>query len=300
LNYNNYFKMSKTIKTYSNFQWIDLEKPGQEELKTLTQPFNIDFNLLEDILEHGHLPKIEKVNDYTFIILRAYSADYSENVTTVGELSNKIAFFINEDRLITMHRAEFDFLKNITENYSTSEALMLKIIDEMLFTYNKPLQFQSDKMDKFEREIFLKNENSISIESLYYQKSKARISKKVLQLTQNVLNLISVKPESNSILQDLKETTVSYLLHYDEVIEDANTILSTYLSLTAKKSNDVMKLLTIFSAFFLPLTFIVGIYGMNFNNMPELKWTNGYFITLGILFSISIIIYIWFKRKKIM
>jgi len=93
---------------------------------------------------------------------------------------------------------------------------------------------------------------------------------------------------------------LNYLLNYDEVLEDANTILNTYLSVTAKKSNDVMKLLTIFSAFFLPLTFIVGIYGMNFDNMPELRWEYGYFFTVGILLLISITIYIWFKRKRIM
>jgi magnesium transporter len=288
--------MSKTIKTYSNFEWIDLEKPSREELKTLTQPFSIDYNLLEDILEHGHLPKLEKVNDYTFIILRAYSANFTDFFTTVGELSNKIAFFINENRLITIHRAEFDFLKNQSDEYSDSEKLMLSIIDEMLFTYDKPLQIQSEKMDELEKEIFLKNGNSISIESLYYQKSKARILKKVLQLTQNVLGQILVKPESNSLLQDLKETTLRYLMNYDEVIEDANTILNTYLSVTAKKSNDVMKLLTIFSAFFLPLTFLAGIYGMNFDNMPELRWQSGYFFALGGMLIVSIIIYSWLKN----
>jgi magnesium transporter len=292
--------MSKTIKTYRNFEWIDLEKPVQEELKTLTLPFHIDYNLLEDILEHGHLPKLEKVNEYTFIILRAYSANFTDNVTTVGELTNKIAFFINNDRLITIHRAEFDFLKNRPDDCIDSESLMLNIINEMLLTFNEPLQIQSEKMDEFEKEIFLKNGNTFSIESVYFHKTKARISKKVLQLTQNVLNQISVKPESNSDLQDLKETTLNYLLNYDEVLEDANTILNTYLSVTAKKSNDVMKLLTIFSAFFLPLTFIVGIYGMNFEKMPELKWEYGYFITLGILLIISVTIYIWFKRRKIM
>ncbi|WPP49162.1 CorA family divalent cation transporter [Catalinimonas niigatensis] len=292
--------MSKTVKPYGNFEWIDLEKPDQEELKTLTEPFNMDINLLEDSLEPGHLPKIEKVNNYTFIILRAYSANFTDNVTTVEELSNKIAFFINENRLITIHRAEFDFLEHLTDHYNNSESLMLSIIDEMIFTYEKPLQIQSEKMDEFEREIFLKNGNAISIESLYYQKSKARISKKVFQLTQSVLNQIPVKPESNSILQDLKDTTLSYLLQSDEVIEDANTLLNSYLSVTAQKNNDVMKLLTIFSAFFLPLTFIAGIYGMNFNNMPELRWQNGYYITLGVMLSISIIIYAWFKRKKIM
>jgi magnesium transporter len=292
--------MSKTIKTFSNFEWIDLENPGHDELKTLTQPFNIDYNLLEDILEHGHLPKLERVNDYTFIILRAYSANFTDNITTVGELSNKIAFFCNNDRLITVHRAEFDFLKNRPDDFIYSETLMLNIINEMLLSFELPLQFQSKKMDEFEKEIFLKNGNSISIESLYFQKSKARISKKVLQLSQNVLNQISVKPESGSDLQDLKETTVGLLLNYDEIIEDANMILNTYLSVTAKKSNDVMKLLTIFSAFFLPLTFLAGIYGMNFDFMPELRLKNGYFLTLGGMLMVCIIIYFWFRRRKIM
>lgn len=291
--------MSKTIKTYSNFEWIDLEKPTHEELEMITLPFDIDLHLIDDILEHGHLPKIEKINDYTFIIIRAYSANYTDNVTTVGELSNKIAFFINDKRLITFHRAEFDFLKNVSGEFDDSEKLMLSIIDKMIFTYNMPVQIQSEIMDDFEKEIFLKNKHSISIEKLYYQKSKARISKKILQLTQNVLNQITVNPKSSSLLQDLKEKTLNHLLNYDEIIENANNILSTYLSLTANKSNEVMKLLTIFSAFFLPLTFVVGIYGMNFDFMPELRWHYGYFITLGGMLSIAIIIFIWFKRKNI-
>ena len=279
--------------------WTDLEAPTKEELELLTEMFHIDINLFEDILELGHLPKIEKVNSYTFIILRAYSASLNANVSSVGELSNKIAFFINETSILTVHRASFPFLKNRSHDCDSSEALMLDIINEILLTYEGPLQVQSEKMDAFEREIFLKTGHSISIESLYYQKSKARISKKILQLTQGVLNQIVVKPELSSTLQDAKETTLSYVLQYDEVIEDANTILNSYLSVTAQRSNDAMKLLTIFSAFFLPLTFIAGIYGMNFRYMPELEWRHGYFMTLGLMAIISIVIYLWFKRKKI-
>ncbi len=291
--------MSKIVKVYDQFRWTDLGRPNQEELQTLTSGYNIDMHLLEDVLEYGHLPKIEKVKDYTFIILRAYVPNAKENITAVGSLSNKIAFFINEKDLITVHRADFEFFKNLTGEYTSSEALMMDIINEILMTYEKPLELQADKMDEFERAIFLKAGHSISIESLYYQKSKARISKKVLQLTQTVLNQITVKPELNSLLQDTKETTLSYLLQYDEVIEDANTILHSYMSVTAQRSNDAMKLLTIFSAFFLPLTFIAGIYGMNFDFMPELRWKYGYFITLGVMVVISIIIYSWFKRKRI-
>jgi len=292
--------MSKIIKVYNHFKWTDLARPTQEELETLTKEHNIDLHLLEDILEYGHLPKIEKVKEYTFIILRAYTPSAKENITAVGALTNKIAFFINETDLVTVHRADFEFLKNLTDDYASSEALMMDIINEILLTYDKPIEQQADKMDEFERAIFLKAGHSISIESLYYQKSKARISKKVLQLTQSVLNQITVKPELSSLLQDTKETTLSYLLQYDEVIEDANTILHSYMSVTAQRSNDAMKLLTIFSAFFLPLTFIASIYGMNFDFMPELRWKYGYFITLGVMVVISIIILSWFKRKRIM
>jgi len=292
--------MSKKLKTYNSFEWIDLENPTQQELKELTQPFDIDYNLLEDILEHGHLPKIEKLKDYTFLILRAHSQTTQNNIATVGELTNKIAFFINENRLITIHRASFKFLENLAGDFEDSEKLMLGIIDRMLFTYEIPLQQQNDKMDQLEREVFLKNGSPISIETLYYQKSQARIIKKILQVTQNVLNQVVVQAESKSLLQDVKETTLSYLVDYDEVLEDANNILNTYLSVTAKRSNDVMKLLTIFSAFFLPLTFIAGIYGMNFVHMPEITWQNGYYIVLGAMLLVALIIFLWFKKRKIM
>ncbi len=86
---------------------------------------------------------------------------------------------------------------------------------------------------------------------------------------------------------------------FEELYEDANNILNTYLSITTKKSNDVMKLLTVFAAFFMPLTFIVGIYGMNFAQMPELQWKYGYFIVLVLMMSISVLIFIWYKILKI-
>jgi len=98
---------------------------------------------------------------------------------------------------------------------------------------------------------------------------------------------------------DIKDTLVNPILLYDEVNEDANNLLNTYHSVTARKSNDTMKLLTVFSAFFLPLTFIAGIYGMNFDFMPELHWKRGYLFSLGLMAIISAIIYVWFKRKKI-
>ncbi len=173
------------------------------------------------------------------------------------------------------------------------------IVDDMLLTFEQPLDAQSAQMDEFEKAIFLQEGQSLSVEALYYEKSRARISRKLLQLTQHVLQQMHVTEELRSSLQDVQETVVSLVLQCDEVIEDANNLLNTYMSVTAQKSNDVMKLLTVFSAFFLPLTFIAGIYGMNFHYMPELQTPYGYFVTLGIMALMCVGIYIWFKRKKI-
>ncbi len=291
--------MAQFKKNFGKFEWLDIEKPKQTELIDLTHPFSIDVNLLDDALEHGHLPKLEKHGAFTFMIFRAYTVDPHINHTTVAKLSNKVAFLINEDNLITIHQKPFEFFNKIKEReFDDPEALMLAIINEMLLSFETPVNWLSDKMDDNEKEIFLKKHGKVSIEQLYYQKAKARICRKLLQFSHNVLNQLVVKQENVSNLQDIRESIVNYMLQLDEVIDDAQSILNTHLSLTAQKSNDVMKLLTVFSAFFLPLTFIVGVYGMNFKHMPELDWHWGYYVTWGVMIGISIIIFLWFKRKK--
>lgn len=289
----------KTTK-FKNFEWIDFTKPSETELNEFSKTNNLDPNLLYDSMQHGHLPKIEKLKDYTFLIFRAYSVEESKLVATIGELSNKIAFFVNGSKLITIHRAKFDFLENIAHGQGNPEELMLDIIDAMVNSFNHPLNNQAEWIDIIEKNIFLPRRNTISLENLYYQTSKARICRKLMLFTQNVLGQLSVLDQNKSKLQDIKDSIIHSILLYEEIYEDANNILNTYLSITAKKSNDVMKLLTIFAAFFMPLTFIVGIYGMNFSNMPELEWQNGYYLILGIMAAISLGIYLWFKRSKIL
>lgn len=291
--------MTQFKKSFENFEWLDLVKPNPKELVKLTEPYKIDINLLDDALEHGHLPKLENHGNFTFIIFRAYTVEPQQNFTTVAKLSNKIAFLFNEGHLITVHQKSFKFVDKFKNtSFDTSEALMLAIILEMVLTFEGPVDWLSNKMDENEKDIFLGKPGKISIEHLYFQKSKARICRKLLQLSQNVLNQLTVNPDFNSNLQDIKESIINYMLQLDEVIEDAHAILNTHISLTAQKSNEVMKLLTVFSAFFLPLTFIVGVYGMNFKNIPELEWKWGYLMTWVVMIGISTVIFLWFKRKK--
>ncbi|MBC7651909.1 MAG: magnesium transporter CorA, partial [Deinococcales bacterium] len=158
----------------------------------------------------------------------------------------------------------------------------------------------SDKNDEIESTIFLKDYKKVSLEDLYFQKTQTRITKKLLQITQNVVGQITINDHSKTALQDVKDKLLNLILSYEEVLENSYNLLNTYISVNSQKSNDVMKLLTIFSAFFLPLTFVAGIYGMNFDNMPELKWPMGYFLTLGVMAVIALVIYFWFKRKRIL
>jgi magnesium transporter len=284
---------------YDNFKWIDIVKPQQDQLEKIADEYKLDYFQIIDSQEHGHLPKFEKLPDYNFAILRAYVGENNDKYSTVKELSNKIAFFYNDKKVITIHRTDFDFLQNINQKFSNTNQLLIFIINKMVHTYIQPSIWHSNRIDDVEKAVFLKEFAKISLEDLYFQKSQTRISKKLLMITQDVVNKIIVDDESKTALQDVKDKILSLILIYDEVAEDANNLMNTYLSVTAKKSNDVIKLLTIFSVFFLPLTFLVGIYGMNFDFMPELRWKYGYLFVWIMMILVSLVIYFWFKRRKI-
>jgi magnesium transporter len=286
-------------KQFESFFWIDISHPDLNNLNKLAEEYQLDYFQIKDSLEQGHLPKFESYGDYNFMILRAFTANVNDRITNISELSNKVAFFFNDKKLITVHRNEFEFLKKLDVSCTTSEELLITIIHKMIDTFEEPSSHLSNQVDDFEKNIFLKNDAKISLEDLYFQKSQTRISKKLLQITQGVINEMEVSPASKSALQDIKDRLLSLILTYDEVADDSVNLMNTYLSVSAQKSNDVMKLLTIFSAFFLPLTFIAGIYGMNFENMPELTWQAGYFLTLGVMTVVALVIFVWFKRKRI-
>jgi len=96
----------------------------------------------------------------------------------------------------------------------------------------------------------------------------------------------------------MKDQYLKMLTLYSQVLDDVTNLMNLYMSLSAKRTNEVMRVLTVFSVFFMPLTFIVGVYGMNFKFMPELDWRLGYPLVMIFMAIVTIIIYFWFKRKK--
>jgi len=290
---------SKKTRNFENFIWIDFTNPEVEQLTGIAEEYGLDFFQIRDSIETGHLPKFERQPGYYFLILRAFTSSIEEGDTTIVSLSNKIAFFYNDRKMITVHRSHFSFMEDLGSGFTKPESLLLHLILKMADTYQTPMQELDQKIADLEKTLFLKEYTKVSLEDLYFLKTQTRITKKLLQLFQQTVGHIEVAEDNRTALQDIKDRLVSLILSYDEILESSHNLLNTYHSINAKRSNDVMKLLTIFSAFFLPLTFLVGIYGMNFDNMPELKWKSGYFVIWILMLVISLLIFYWFRRRKI-
>jgi magnesium transporter len=292
--------MKITEKVFESFKWIDIENPIKEDLEKITKIHGLNYYLIKDSLEKGHLPKYEKTYKVDFFIFRAYTSDIKLHIDEVGEMSNKIAFFIFEDKLITIHRAHFNFLNIHEEKHIKINELFLRIVKLMLDTFQKPTFELSNQISEIERTIFLKDHRKVLLEELYFIKSQSRILKKVLHITQSVMEQSVDNFRASHQYQDIKDELLNLLTYNEESVENANHLMNTYLSISDQKNNEVVRLLTIFSAFFLPLTFIAGVYGMNFRFMPELNWKWGYFFSIGFMLLVVIVIYLWFRRKRIL
>ena len=294
----------KETPVCNNIKWIDITEPSVQEMETISKEYNLHYQLVRDCMQPDHLPKYDLVDDVNFLILRYFSHVFDNKMATIQELSNKIAIFYTKDFLITIHKEHIQFLSNIEKKYiekgncSGSEEAVTKILWHALETFDDPAQRLSEQVDFYENHILLRNIGNEQIEALYYIKRQASISNKILLLMAEPINHIRTLPKDDPALQDVKDQHLKILTLYNQILEDVNNLMNLYMSFSAQKTNEVIKVLTIFSVFFMPLTFLVGIYGMNFDFMPELRQTWGYPAVLILMAAITLIIYQWFKRKK--
>jgi magnesium transporter len=288
-----------TTKNFRLFTWSDVYIPTRDDITEVATRFGISTLLIADSVQSGHLPKYEKTSGYTFLMLRGLTPDcMDQNTTSITTLSNKITILYKSDEVITIHGGDFHFLHaHIKDTYQTPEDLMLAIVRSTFATYDTPSTALRTSAEKIEAQIFLHNTSKVTLENVYFQKTRSRIGKNLLKMNQEVLEHVCVEEVLKSELQDIKEVLTHHISSFSELHENANNILTTYLSINAQKNNDVVRVLTIFSAFFLPLTFIVGIYGMNFKVFPELDWYYGYPVSMAIMFAVCVLIYLWFRKK---
>jgi magnesium transporter len=284
--------------------WIDIVDPSASEMDELSKQYNLNQHTVRDCLEPNHLPKYEFDNGVHFMILRFYAHKFDQKLVGIQELTNKIAIFCNDQFIITIHKFEVPFLDVLRNKYVTTDKcsattqVLTRIVWEALETFDDPANRISEQVDFFENQVILKRTDHDLVESLYFIKRQASVSHKILMLMQEPINHLQPLPGEASALQDVRDQHLKMLTLYSQVLEDVNNLLNLTMSFAAQRTNDVMRILTLFSVFFMPLTFIVGIYGMNFKHMPELgsKW--GYPIVLIVMLIVAVIIYLWFKRKK--
>ena len=287
--------------------WIDVTAPTLEELHEVAKTHRLHETTVEDCLDPTHLPKYERIEDALFLILRVWGEQAGRSGTAVQDVTRKIAVFSRGDVLLTIHRAELPALQSVEREWTgrcgtgeriTVPALLAAIAIATLGSYDAPLEEAEDTLQRFEEALFEPKVKSPDLLAIHLLKRRTGLIRRLLWLMMSVVTKVGGSQErSTPIYQDVRDTAESYLFYADQLLDETQGLLNTYLAVASHRTNEVMRVLTVFSAFFLPLTFIVGIYGMNFDHMPELRQRWGYPAVLLAMGLVSLIIMLWFRRR---
>jgi magnesium transporter len=289
-------------KGKGEYDWIDLTHPTKAELGEMASRFGLHAALVEDCLQPDHLPKHEVVGDNQFVILRAFNEKATEEADTIQEVTDKIAVFFGNDFILTVHRPEFQFLKDVKSEFlDTGKCpspyhVLFRLFSNVIITYDRPLSELIREIDLYEPKIFLQRKTPDLLKDLYYMKRRATVMDNVLELSKVIHENLRGKI-SPLQYNHLKDEFVRLQTSTRQVTDNVTNLLNIYISLSTQRTGEVMRVLTVFSVFFMPLTFIVGIYGMNFDHMPELRWTFGYLYAILFMVGVTLSIYLWFRRK---
>jgi magnesium transporter len=299
------------------FVWVDVVDPTEEELEQLAQRYGLEPTSVNDCLDPEHLPKFEQFERYAFAIIRAFDERSGRTCTTVQELTRKIAIFYGPGFLLTVHRREqawltalLDKVRNETKSKAAKQgrdglqaSLLTQILNAALDSYLHPLEVVETQIDAFEESVFSATDRAkprftADLREIHVLKRQVTLIKRLLWRTVDVVQRMTpLSGQSVSLFRDVQENLESFHFYVDEMLDDANTLLTVQLSLASHRTGEVMRVLTVFSVFFLPLTFIVGVYGMNFDFMPELHARWGYPAVLAGMGLVTLAIYLWFRRN---
>jgi len=294
-----------TIYRDSQCEWVDVEAPTEDDLKFLHERYEINNLLLEDTLDPNHLPKYEEDGNVKFFLLRESTELERKNLNTISDISTKIGIFLLDHTIITIHRMKTKSIvqtKNqlsSTQVETTSEKIALMIALLIMKSFDDESVSLMETMDNIENEIFLKNTNHTNqIRRLYKLKRKSGLNSRVLTISTDAIDKFKLLNLQDSEVVDLKDKHKDVVADFDHLNLQITNLISMFLALSDQKANQVMKVLAIYSVYFLPITFIAGVYGMNFDNMPELHHKNGYFLTLGLMAIVVICTFIYARRKQ--
>lgn len=295
----------REVVANDSFRWVDVTEPERSELHALAVEFNLPETVVEDCLDPEHLPKVERIGDATFVILRVRDRSASDDASTIQELTRKISIFSRNGLFLTVHRVDLEEIASLRDSIAAGPAdgtahgaVLCGIVLRTLDSFEKPLERSEAMLDRFEEGLFDDDVEPPSLKDAYHLKRRVSLSRRIIHQTSNVLQkMVPPGERAEPLFQDMRESADAYLFWVDQMIEEVNLLLQVHLAMSSKRTNEVMRILTVFSAFFLPLTFIVGVYGMNFRVMPELTQPWGYPAVWLVMLGVVMGIWIWFRRR---
>jgi len=287
--------------------WVDIEDPTSQLLEELLeQRFGFHELAAEDSLSPNTLPKYDAFPDYDFYIFRAVDVALNEHRTRTA----KLAAFLGRDFLFTVHTGKLQAIDEVAGRLASDKRildngpdyLLYEIVDLMVDAHFPLLEKIEECVDDLQDEIF-KDAHPAHLDELLHLKRDVNVLRRQSLPQRELLNLIS-RGDSPFVQ---KQHLIYFRDLYDHMFRISETIdverdmmagtMEAYLSVVANRTNDIMKVLTILSTIMLPLTVIGGIYGMNFEHMPELHWKYGYLFAIGLMAATTSTLLLWFRRR---
>jgi len=289
--------------------WLDIDGLDDTAIVTAVgERFHLHQLLLEDVLNTDHRPKLEEYPEQLFVVAKMLSLDEE----TEGIVSEQISLVLGKGYVITFQEKPGDVLDPIRDRirHNTgrvrkmgADYLLYALLDVIVDNYFLIVENVGERIQELERKVTVRpgNEDLLTIQeirSLLITVNRYVTPTRELAGRLNTVQSSLIEKGTRRYINDLQDHTV-YIADSINTFRDMLTNLeNTYHAGVNMRMGQVMKLLTVISTIFIPLTFIVGVYGMNFDHMPELHWHYGYFTVMGGMFIVSVVMLLWFRRKR--
>ena len=296
-------------KDKSTVTWININ--GVHKMKVIEEIgkcFNLHPLILEDIVDTDQRPKIKDFGNYIFVILKMLYYDKNDNEMKVEQVS----LILGKNYVISFQEREGDVFSSIRERIRNNigrirkagaDYLIYALIDAIVDNYFIITEKLGEKIENLEDKVIsrpkpanLRVIHKLRRDLIFLRKSVWPLREVISILQRGESSLIL--ESTNIYLRDVYDHTIQVMDTVETLRDIISGMLDIYLSSASIRMNEIMKMLTIIATIFIPLTFITGIYGMNFRNIPEIKWVWGYPVVLLGMLIIGIVMVIYFKRKK--
>jgi magnesium transporter len=294
----------ETSRERGGFAWIGLYKPSREEFDSVAGELGLHELAVEDALKPHSRPKVERYGDTLFVVLKA--ARYLEDAEEVEFC--EIDVFVGRDFIVTVRHGEASELKEVRRQVEVNRdllrrgptAILYAIMERVVEDYGPVVDGLENDIDEIETEVFGRNPNvsrriyELSREVIEFHRATQPLAGALERLT--VVEAHGIDPEVRRYLRDVQDRVLRVTERAQGFRELLTNILSVNLTLVSVNQNDQMKKISAWAAVVLVPTLIAGIYGMNFDYMPELHWRYGYLLALSLMALIAFVLYRNFKR----